>query len=81
MTEVLPKWEMHAYALLWKKYNEKEFFHEEASNFLKQKKEVISTLFYDLKKAGWLDVSLSPNDSRKRMYKLKSPEKAILNIL
>ena len=38
---------------------------------------VLSVLLSDLKKNGWLEVSLSQEDSRKRLYKLKSPEIAI----
>ena len=77
MTKVLPKWEMGAYAELWNRYGKKGFSHEDIFKLLNKKKEVISTLIYDLRKAGWLEVSLHPKDSRKRIYKLIDPEKAI----
>lgn len=77
MTEVLPKWEMKAYSLLWNKYADKQFYHEEVVKLLKQKKEVVSTLLYDLRKGGWLEVGLSSEDTRKRVYRLKSPEIAV----
>ena len=77
MTQVLPKWEMKAYAKLWNKYKSKGFYHEDVCRLLKQKKEVVSVLLSDLKKSDWLSVSLDPNDSRKRIYKLKSPGDAV----
>jgi len=30
-----------------------------------------------LKKFGWLDLTLDPEDSRKRLYKLKDPAEAV----
>jgi len=41
---------------------------------------MISIILSDLKKAGWLEVRLDPNDSRKRLYKLISPEDALKEI-
>lgn len=80
MTQVLPKWEMRAYAMLWNKYSSKQFYHDDVAKLLKQKKEVVSTLLYDLRKAGWLEVGLSLEDTRKRIYRLKNPELAIKEI-
>lgn len=77
MTQVLPKWEMKAYVSLWSKYKDKQFYHDNVCKLLKQKKEVVSTLLYDMRKAGWLEVALSSNDSRKRVYKLKGPKEAV----
>jgi hypothetical protein len=39
-----------------------------------------SVILSDLKKAGWLDIKLHPGDSRKRVYSLKHPEQAILEL-
>jgi len=36
-----------------------------------------STCVYDLRKSSWLEVSLSPGDTRKRVYRLKNPQEAI----
>lgn len=77
MTEVLPKWEMKAYSMLWNKYGKKEFYTDDVCKLLKQKKEVVSTLLYDLRKARWLEVGLSSEDTRKRVYRLKNPKEAI----
>ena len=76
MTEPLPKWIQKRYALLWNKFKDKEFTLEQAEKVLKNKKG-INVFFSDLRKAGWLDVSLDKEDTRKRAYRLKNPELAI----
>lgn len=76
MTKPLPKWIQSRYASLWKKFKENEFTFEQAERVLKGKSG-INVFFSDLRKAGWLEVNLSQNDTRKRVYKLKNPEDAI----
>jgi hypothetical protein len=72
---------MERYSVLWKKFNESEFEHDDASNILKEEKDrLVSVVLSDLKKHGWLTVKLHPDDSRKRIYKLKNPEEAITSI-
>ena len=80
MTEPLPKWVMQRYSILWKKFGDKQFSHEQASRILKDNEQVVSVFLSDLKRAGWLEVTLNPKDSRKRMYKLKRPEEAVKEI-
>jgi len=81
MTQPLPKWIMKRYSILWSRFKEKEFTHKQATDVLKEKDERVVSLFLsDLKKYGWLEVRLDPNDSRIRLYKLKSPEKATKEI-
>ncbi|MFC1742154.1 MarR family transcriptional regulator [Nanoarchaeota archaeon] len=70
----LPKWIMQKYAVLWKQFSESSFEHSEALGVLKENTSVIISY---LKKHGWVEVALHPEDSRKRVYKLKSPEQAI----
>jgi len=70
MTKPLPKWIQKRYAILWRKFKDKEFTFEKA---IKDKKG-INVFFSDLRKAGWLEVSLDSKDTRKRVYRLKSPE-------
>ncbi|MEE8167887.1 MAG: hypothetical protein V3T58_03320 [Candidatus Hydrothermarchaeales archaeon] len=63
---------------LWNKFKGKDFGYEEASKVLKEKdKNLVSVVLSQLRKHGWLIIKLHPKDSRKRIYKLKSPEKAI----
>lgn len=73
MTQPLPKWIQKRYAVLWKKFKNKEFTFEQAESALKDKAG-INVFFSDLRKAGWLEVALDSKDTRKRIYKLKSPE-------
>lgn len=79
MTQPLPKWIMNRYSKLWSKFKNSEFNHKEAYDALGNDN-IISVVLSELKKAGWLDVRLTRSDSRKRAYKLKCPEKAVMEI-
>lgn len=79
MTEPLPKWIQKRYALLWNKFKTKEFTLEQAEKVLKNVSGV-NVFFSDLRKYGWLDVKLNEKDTRKRVYKLKSPNDAFESI-
>jgi len=76
MTQPLPKWIQTRYATLWNKFKDKEFTFEQAGKAIKNNKG-INVFFSDLRKSGWIEVSLDTEDSRKRVYKLVNPEKAI----
>ncbi len=72
---------MERYSVLWKKFKENEFEHDDASKILKEEKDgLVSAILSELKKHGWLTIKLHPDDSRKRIYKLKNPEDAIETI-
>ena len=70
----LPKWVMTSYAKLWKKFDSKPFYHTEAARILRR---TTSVLLSFLRKAGWLTIQLDQHDSRKRVYILKNPKRAI----
>ncbi len=76
MTQPIPAWIQIRYAILWKKFKDKEFTFEQAEKILKKNQKGINVFFSDLRKAGWLEVSLNSDDTRKRVYNLKSPEQA-----
>lgn len=73
MTKTLPQWIQKRYAILWNKFKEKDFTYDQAVKALKNNDKGINMFFSDLRKAGWLEVSLSDKDTRKRVYKLKNP--------
>ncbi|MDD4957352.1 MAG: class I SAM-dependent DNA methyltransferase [Candidatus Omnitrophica bacterium] len=74
----LPNWVKTRYELLWKELGDREFGMEDVEKILKDKDvekqsmQGIPVLISELKKAGWLEVKLDPDDSRKRIYNLKS---------
>ena len=76
MTKPLAKWIQKRYALLWNQFKGKELTHKEISKFLKVGEQQVSVFLSDLKNAGWVNVTLSQKDTRKRVYKLKSPQDA-----
>jgi hypothetical protein len=79
LTKALQKWLLTYYAKLWKKFGSDKFTHKNVKRLLKIKN--VSNVLSRLKKAGWLEISLDPKDSRKSIYRLKSPEKAIKEIV
>ena len=76
MTQPLPKWIMQRYSQLWNSLGEREFSHDDASGILNQTN-TVSVLLSGLRRAGWLQTRLDPEDGRRRIYKLKSPEQAV----
>ena len=80
MVQPVPKWIMLNYSKLWHHFGDKEFDHDSSSKIIDNKK-MVSIVLSKLRKAGWLQIKLDPNDSRKRIYKLKNPLKAIEEIL
>ena len=77
----MPKWLTKRYAILWKKFKDKKFEFEEAKQALNEDNDKrLSVILSDFRKNGWLEVELHPESSRKRVYKLKSPEEIILEI-
>lgn len=76
----IPKWIQKRYAALWMKFKDNSFTHEQAVRILKEDEQLISVFLSDLKKAGWLEVTLDQEDSRIRKYKLKEPNQAVKEI-
>jgi len=78
MSKPLAKWLMLRYAVLWKAFSQTEFSADDAAHILAEEKEqLVSVILSNLKRHGWLMMRLDPHDSRKRIYSLKNPERAI----
>ena len=75
MVKPIPKWLMKHYSKLWSKFKNKQFTHKQADSFLKLTN--TSIVLSRLKKYDWLQLSLDPKDSRKRLYILKDPSEAV----
>lgn len=78
-TQPLPKWIMHRYSILWKKFFGNEFAYDDALIALSHDS-MLGIVLSKLRKNGWLESQLSQEDGRKRLYKLKNPEDAVLGI-
>ena len=74
MTKPLAKWIQTRYALLWNEFKGKELTLKKISDFLKVNRKQVSVFLSDLRKAGWVEVSLGKKDIRKMNYKLKNPQ-------
>jgi len=78
MIAPLPKWEMKKYASLWKAFGKTEFTNDNALKILKEKdSHLLSVLFYDLKRMGWIEMNRCLDDRRKKVYSLKEPNQAV----
>ena len=66
---------MKHYSKLWSKFKDKKFTHQQAEDLLKITN--TSIVLSRLKKYGWLKLELDPEDSRRRLYKLKDPSEAV----
>jgi hypothetical protein len=77
MTKPLPKWVMQKYAQLWKKFRDSSFYHTDTAEILPENASVIIN---HLKRNRWIEISLDATDGRKRVYRLKSPEEAIMEM-
>ena len=81
MSSPLPKWLMHRYVILWRSFHTAEFSHDDAAYALEESNPMLtSVILSGLKRAGWLMMRLDPADSRKRLYSVKTPERAINEI-
>ena len=80
--QLLPKWIMKRYLILWKALGSNEFDLDKAAKILavldkgseKDNKKIVTLFLSELRKAGWLEVQFDENDARKRIYRLKHYE-------
>ena len=81
MAKAIPKWVQERFSLLWQTYDNKTVTYEEIEKVLKMDdRNTISVFINELKKAEWIDIKLSDEDSRKRVYSLKSPNQIMLEM-
>lgn len=80
MASPLPKWLMKRYSVLWRETQGKPFNHDEARKVLHVSPGLTSVILSELRKAEWLRLEIDPNDSRKRIYALTNPSKAVESI-
>jgi hypothetical protein len=86
MTISIPKWVMIRYAVLYKEFKCSKIFNrgEAKKAFEKHKiksdEKMTNTFFSELNKKGWVIVNKNKDDSRKKAFRLVSPEKAIQNL-
>ena len=80
MTNYIPEWILQRYSKLWNKFKDKEFTKSEAEKVLADDK-TVAVILSKLRKSGWLEMKTDEQDARKSIYKLKSPDKTILDIV
>jgi hypothetical protein len=81
MTQLLPKWIMKRYLLLWEKFKVKRFTFEQALEVVGDSRSILSLVMSYLKKAGWIKMELDPKDARKRLYTLTPYDKIFKEVI
>lgn len=81
----LPDWLERRYKLLWDTFGDKTFRFEDAAKVLMDKNrdpwEQVPNFLSELKKAGWVFVESDAKDARLKVYRLKSREEAVKEVL
>lgn len=81
MAQPIPRWLMEKYALLFKKFKDKEFSYQQVMETINKNSRIYTSLVLsELRKAGWLEIKINPEDARKRIYTLYKPEEVITKI-
>lgn len=85
MTKPIPSWIIERYAEIYRNVKCNEFNREEAQKLLEEvglykNDKHTNTFFSELQKKGWIRVEKDKSDSRRRKFRLVSPENAILNL-
>lgn len=81
----LPNWLEKRYSILWESFGSFPFTLEDAAKVLeaknKDRRDEVPVFLSELRRAGWIQARLDPADARKRIYRLKSREEAISELL
>lgn len=81
MAQPIPRWLMEKYATLFRKFKGKEFTFQQAMETINEKDKIyVSLVLSELRKAGWLEIKINPQDARRRIYTLFEPEEVVKKI-
>jgi hypothetical protein len=82
MAKPIPKWVQERVSRLWNKFEGKEINYDEIKETLSMDdSNTISVFLNELKKAEWIEIKLSKEDMRKRVYILKEPNQVMKEII
>ncbi|MBW1691660.1 MAG: SAM-dependent DNA methyltransferase, partial [Deltaproteobacteria bacterium] len=82
---MIPNWLEKRHDTLWEAFRHSAFRFEDAVIVLKEKnqdsEDQVNVFLAELRKKGWLTVEFDLEDTRKRIYKLKSKDEIISELL
>jgi len=82
---MIPNWLEKRHDTLWEVFRHSPFRFEEGATILKEKnqdsEDQVNVFLAELRKKGWLTVEFDLQDTRKRIYKLKSKDEIISELL
>ena len=77
----LPTWLDRRYEVLWRAFGSKSFRFSDAveilSRRLEDNEERVAVVLSELRRRGWLRVSLDSRDARRKVYRLRSREEVL----
>ena len=69
MAQTIPNWLMKGYTLLYRKFYQDEFSFQDAMKTLHENDKIlVSMILSELRKSGWLEIRINPEDARKRFH-------------
>jgi type I restriction enzyme M protein len=81
----LPNWVELRYNILWDEFEKSHFDMDDAVRVLeeknKDKKKEVPVFLSEMRKAGWLNAEMHPDDARKTVYSLKPKQEIFEEIL
>ncbi len=77
--ELLSRWIMKRYLILWTHFKENDFTFDEAAALLGKlqkpdSRKLVALFLSELRKSGWVNADFDPDDARRRIYRLKPYE-------
>ena len=82
---MIPNWLEKRHDTLWEVFRHSPFRFEEGATILKEKnqdsEDQVNVFLAELRKKGWLTVEFDLQDTRKRIYKLKSKDEIVSELL
>ena len=77
----LPGWLDKRYEILWRAFGDRDFRFSDAVEVLADKlednEERVAAVLSELRRRGWLRVSLDSEDARRKVYRLRSREEVL----
>jgi len=75
MLRYLPKWIMRRANMLWGRFGSRKFTFAEAEKALDgDDSRMAAVVLSELKRSGWLDVTVDAENARKKLYRFTHPE-------
>lgn len=80
MVEVLPKWLLKYFSILYAKKRTNEFNFQEVVEIIRKDERFTGQVLSELTQAGWITKKREEMDRRKKIYQLNSPDEILYEL-